>query len=164
MESSWDFCKLKLKAGIGNTENWYMYLVWLMQSARPVTRQCNTVGAAASSGCYLRMFIYLYNALLYVFGMLKHKKCHYQHHKISTENWILHSVKLHRTSCVYVCFLKMSCFWPRLFNKVTTWIWWGGHILFCRLISIFIFDILQIHSGCIAPTCTPYLSTCNEQT
>ena len=118
-------------------------------------------GSSFQCGCYLHMFMYLYNALLYVFGMLKHKK----RHKIS----------LVITYCtLYNCTEHEHCAHTYVFENellLTTAVqqshhmdMMGCHIFFSKLISIFIFDILQIHSGCITPTCTPYLPTCNEQT
>jgi len=122
----------------------------------------NTVGVAVSSAgayMYVRLCTYvMHYCICVIWCRRKRKKPLCQDHKINT--W---STRLHNTSC------KHSYFWKWVASNH------GGssgaklecgtlsHV-FSGLISMLVFDILQIPSRCInfcsgrtAPTCTPWL-------
>ena len=89
----------------------------------------------------------VHNVLLYcvyTLCMHKHNKCLSQHHKISAQNilfvneYLKKWVVSNRGSST-----EGTCRCGRV-----------SHV-FCRPINVFVFDILQITSGWIAPTCMP---------
>ena len=121
---------------------------------------------------YIHTFIYIYNALLYeytvcvylyILCMHKLKKCLVPSpgQKNQHVHYTMCSVTLHKTSHIYAHFWKWVFFQPWRFNRGNVDAV-GCHTFFRGLISMFVFGIMEIHSGCIqdhrgciAPTSTP---------
>jgi hypothetical protein len=64
-------------------------------------------------------------------------------------NYIMRCITLQQNIVHIHTFLKVSYFQPWRFNRDNTQLRYGIARFYSRLISVFVFDILQIPSGCI---------------